>query len=62
MTQYNIVVLGWTGVGKSCLTLQFVQNKFISNYEPTLEDAYTKIISVDNEEAVLNILGNIPKN
>jgi GTPase KRas protein len=56
MPEYKIVVLGWAGVGKSCLTIQFVQNRFVLNYDPTLEDAYQKVFLIDEEYAVLNIL------
>ncbi|TGO67650.1 hypothetical protein BELL_0878g00020 [Botrytis elliptica] len=35
------------GVGKSCLTAQFVQNIWIESYDPTIEDSYRKVIEVD---------------
>jgi hypothetical protein len=38
----------WTGgVGKSCLTAQFVQNIWIESYDPTIEDSYRKQMEVD---------------
>jgi GTPase SAR1 family protein len=40
-------VLGAGGVGKSCLTAQFVQNVWIESYDPTIEDSYRKQIEVD---------------
>jgi GTPase SAR1 family protein len=61
MTEYKIVVLGWAGVGKSSLTIQFVQNRFVLTYDPTLEDAYQKVVVIDEEHAVLNILGKYSK-
>ncbi|KAI9812791.1 MAG: Ras- protein rsr1 [Pycnora praestabilis] len=45
--EYHIVVLGAGGVGKSCLTAQFVQNVWIESYDPTIEDSYRKQIEVD---------------
>lgn len=45
--EHNIVVLGAGGVGKSCLTAQFVQNIWIESYDPTIEDSYRKVINVD---------------
>lgn len=45
--EHNIVVLGAGGVGKSCLTAQFVQNVWIESYDPTIEDSYRKMINVD---------------
>lgn len=37
------------GVGKSCLTAQFVQNVWIESYDPTIEDSYRKVLNVDGE-------------
>jgi Ras-related protein Rap-1B len=37
------------GVGKSCLTAQFVQNVWIDSYDPTIEDSYRKTLNVDGE-------------
>lgn len=54
--EHNIVVLGAGGVGKSCLTAQFVQNIWIESYDPTIEDSYRKVINVDGKQVVLEIL------
>ncbi|QDS69584.1 Ras- protein rsr1 [Venturia effusa] len=54
--EYNIVVLGSGGVGKSCLTAQFVQNVWIESYDPTIEDSYRKTLEVDGRQVVLEIL------
>ncbi|KAK8155359.1 putative ras small monomeric GTPase [Phyllosticta citrichinensis] len=54
--EYHIVVLGSGGVGKSCLTAQFVQNVWIESYDPTIEDSYRKTIDVDGRSVVLEIL------
>ncbi len=56
MREYNIVVLGSGGVGKSALTVQFVQNIFVENYDPTIEESYRKHLIVDGESNVLEIL------
>lgn len=39
------------GVGKSCLTLQFVCNKWVNegSYEPTIEDVWQKKENVDGQ-------------
>jgi len=55
-TLYKIVVLGDGGVGKSCLTIQFTQNHFIREYDPTIENSYRKQITVDDEPCTLDIL------
>lgn len=54
--EYNIVVLGAGGVGKSCLTAQFVQNIWIESYDPTIEDSYRKVVEVDGVSCILEIL------
>ncbi|RMZ91227.1 hypothetical protein DV736_g1529, partial [Chaetothyriales sp. CBS 134916] len=47
---------GAGGVGKSCLTAQFVQNVWIESYDPTIEDSYRKQINVDGRQIILEIL------
>jgi GTPase KRas protein len=52
---YKLVLVGVGGVGKSCLTIQYITQKFVDDYDPTLEDSYRKQTTVDGEEAVLDI-------
>ena len=52
----NISILGGGGVGKSAITLRFVRDFFIKNWEATIEDAYRKTVRVDDEVSVLEIL------
>lgn len=47
--ELKIVVLGTGGVGKSALSLQFVQSIFIEKYDPTIEDSYRKVVEVPGE-------------
>jgi small GTP-binding protein len=54
--EYHIVVLGSGGVGKSCLTAQFVQNVWIESYDPTIEDSYRKAIEVDVRSVTATLL------
>ncbi|KAI9255325.1 ras-like protein 2 [Sporodiniella umbellata] len=44
------------GVGKSAMTIQFIQSHFIDEYDPTIEDSYRKQCVIDNEGALLDIL------
>ncbi|KAH9881030.1 hypothetical protein J1614_001523 [Plenodomus biglobosus] len=56
LRQSRLVVLGSGGVGKSCLTAQFVQNVWIESYDPTIEDSYRKVLDVDGRHVILEIL------
>ncbi|KAL1916350.1 uncharacterized protein VTP21DRAFT_5967 [Calcarisporiella thermophila] len=56
MREYKIVVLGSGGVGKSALTVQFVQSIFVERYDPTIEDSYRKQAEVDGQQCMLEIL------
>lgn len=53
---YKLVVVGGGGVGKSAITMQFIQGYFVNDYDPTIEDSYVKQCIVDNEPAKLDIL------
>jgi len=60
------VVVGGGGVGKSALTIQFSQNHFVDEYDPTIErmyrvshtppDSYRKQCMIDNEMVLLDVL------
>jgi len=52
---YRVVCIGEGGVGKSCLTIQFISERFVEEYDPTLEDSYRKQLTVDDEEYLLDI-------
>eukprot|EP00298_Acanthocystis_sp_HF-20_P002433 c12847_g1_i2.p1 GENE.c12847_g1_i2~~c12847_g1_i2.p1 ORF type:complete len:187 (+),score=81.98 c12847_g1_i2:93-653(+) len=56
MTEYKLVVVGGGGVGKSALTIQLIQNHFIEEYDPTIEDSYRKQVTIDGEPCLLDIL------
>ncbi|KAI8619834.1 ras family-domain-containing protein [Chytriomyces sp. MP71] len=52
----DLVVVGSGGVGKSCLTVRFLKDEFSNEYDPTIEENYRKIISVDSKTCVVNII------
>ena len=56
MREYKLVVLGSGGVGKSALTVQFVQGIFVEKYDPTIEDSYRKQVEIDGNQCMLEIL------
>ena len=51
---YTRTVAG--GVGKSALTIQLIQNHFVDEYDPTIEDSYRKQVVIDGETCLLDIL------
>jgi GTPase KRas protein len=56
LREYKLVVVGGGAVGKSALTIQFVQNTFESEWNPTIEDSYRKQCLIDNELVCLDVL------
>ncbi|KAJ6237831.1 ras-like protein [Anaeramoeba flamelloides] len=53
--KHTIVLLGGGSVGKSCLTIQYLQGRFVQDYDPTVEESYTKITVIDNKPATLQL-------
>nr|CAI5862189.1 unnamed protein product [Callosobruchus analis] len=49
-------MVGSGGVGKSALTLQFMYDEFVEDYEPTKADSYRKKILLDGEDVQIDIL------
>ncbi|KAF8322584.1 ras-like protein [Clavulina sp. PMI_390] len=56
LREYKLVVVGGGGVGKSALTIQFIQSQFVDEYDPTIEDSYRKQVVIDDEVALLDVL------
>ena len=52
----RVALLGGGGVGKSALTLRFIRDFFVPVWDPTIEDAYQKVLTVDGRQVVLEIL------
>jgi len=52
----HLCMLGAGAVGKSALTLQFIQGQFVADYDPTIEDAYRKHIHIDDNPLLLDVL------
>jgi len=53
---FSIVIVGFGGVGKSAVTLQFLQNRFLDEYDPTIEESYTKHCVVDTLPTYIQII------
>jgi len=56
MRPFNVVVLGAGGVGKSALTVRFIKDIFVDTYDPTIEEAYRRSVTVDGELSLLEVL------
>jgi Ras-related protein Rap-1A/Ras-related protein Rap-1B len=52
----KVAVMGGGGVGKSTLTVQYVQQTFINKYDPTIEDSYRKQTTINGKMTMLEIL------
>nr|XP_005990188.1 PREDICTED: ras-like protein family member 12 isoform X2 [Latimeria chalumnae] len=52
----NISILGCMGSGKSALTVKFLTKRFISEYDPNLEDTYTTEEVVDQQSVILRVM------
>lgn len=53
---YKLVVLGAGAVGKSSLTVRYITDNFLDEYDPTIEDYYRKLVTIDSTPALLDIL------
>ena len=57
----KISVLGCGAVGKSALTIRFVTNNFLEEYDPTIEDSYRKQVMIGGKSLVFDILDTAGK-
>jgi len=56
MPTLKIVILGAGGVGKSAITVQYIQGVFIKKYDPTIEENFRKMVDVEGKSYMLEIL------
>ena len=53
---FKVAIVGSGSVGKSCLVLRFINDKFVAKYNPTIQDEYHKDVIVDGCAVRLEIL------
>ncbi|PAA68321.1 hypothetical protein BOX15_Mlig024478g1 [Macrostomum lignano] len=53
---HKIIMVGSGAVGKSALTLQFMYDEFVEDYEPTKADMYRKKVTLEGTEVHIDIL------
>ncbi|GAB0092999.1 GTP-binding protein Rheb homolog [Sergentomyia squamirostris] len=46
----NIAMMGYRSVGKSSLCIQFVQGQFVDYYDPTIENAFSKVTRINSTD------------
>ncbi|GAB6019376.1 hypothetical protein CHUAL_000962 [Chamberlinius hualienensis] len=54
--QRKIAIMGFRSVGKSSLTLQFVEGKFVDSYDPTIENTFTKSLKLRSQDYFLKLI------
>jgi len=54
--QRKIAIMGYRSVGKSSLTIQFVEGQFVDSYDPTIENTFTKTVRVKGQEYYLKLV------
>eukprot|EP00300_Choanocystis_sp_HF-7_P004440 c13435_g1_i1.p1 GENE.c13435_g1_i1~~c13435_g1_i1.p1 ORF type:complete len:183 (-),score=32.75 c13435_g1_i1:4-552(-) len=54
--EVTITICGTTGVGKSALTIQFINREFVAEHDPTIEDSYKRQVLLDERACMLTIV------
>ncbi|KAF1953178.1 seryl-tRNA synthetase [Byssothecium circinans] len=54
--QRKIAIVGSRAVGKSSLTVQFVDGHFVESYYPTIENTFSKVIRYKNQDFATEII------
>jgi GTPase KRas protein len=51
----SLIVCGGGAVGKSAITIMYMQGDFLDFYDPTIQDSYKKADTIDNQSTFLEI-------
>ncbi|KAF2637841.1 rheb small monomeric GTPase RhbA [Massarina eburnea CBS 473.64] len=54
--QRKIAIVGSRAVGKSSMTVQFVDGHFVESYYPTIENTFSKVIRYKNQDFATEII------
>ena len=55
-SSFNIVVLGGGGVGKTCIILRYIRDKFDPTYIPTIQDVFSKSVDYNGQTYTLQLV------
>ncbi|XP_063282173.1 GTPase RhebL1 [Pelobates fuscus] len=58
----KVVMLGYPAVGKSSLAVHFVKGEFPKEYEPTIENTWSKTFVIGNDEFELDVVDTAGQN
>uniref|UniRef100_A0A6B2LK36 Uncharacterized protein n=1 Tax=Arcella intermedia TaxID=1963864 RepID=A0A6B2LK36_9EUKA len=56
MDSIKVIVLGCAGVGKSAITISYIQGIFVEDYDPNIEDSYRKQVQLDGAQYMIDVL------
>ncbi|KII63694.1 Ras-related and estrogen-regulated growth inhibitor [Thelohanellus kitauei] len=62
LPQYNILITGSSGVGKTALTIRFLTGRFIGHYVPDFELDYKSQVRLSDSNFMLKIFDSNPQN
>src|SRR5947199_10823597 len=54
--QRKVAIVGSRAVGKSTLTVQFVENHFVESYYPTIENTFSSVIKYKGQDFATEIV------
>mmetsp|Transcript_26311 Transcript_26311/g.47166 ORF Transcript_26311/g.47166 Transcript_26311/m.47166 type:complete len:191 (-) Transcript_26311:29-601(-) len=54
--EYRLALCGAASVGKTSLCMKFVQDRFNSDYVPTVEDHFRKVIQIESRPYMIEII------
>ncbi|GJQ67759.1 putative GTP binding protein [Trypoxylus dichotomus] len=54
--QRKIAVMGYRSVGKSSLSIQFVEGQFVDSYDPTIENTFVKTTRLNSQDYELKLV------
>lgn len=52
----KIAIMGYRSVGKSCLTIQYVDKLFVESYDPSIENIFTKRARMRGQDYCLKLV------